>query len=176
MKRFFSFRILINNFCSNGQFLKYFICFSQVFLKLRHMFSIPDVKHFVGSTQMNNLTFLLSNFKTNLLLKFYPYLLHFIFIQNEVLFFAKAVKLRRLIAKKLKRKYTIEYFYVPSNKRLLKTLKLWKYYTKALKKAKLPNRLFCGMLNLIFEYKNSFLSRYKIKIIKKLIRQKKLEI
>ena len=159
-----------------GKFLQYFICFSKVFLQLRHIFASREVKNIISPNQFNNLTFLLSNFKTNLLLKFYPHLLYFIFVQNEVLFFAKAVKLKRLIAKRLKRKYTIEYFYVPENKRLLKTLKLWKYYTKSLKKAKLPNRLIFGMLNLIFEYKNSFLSKYKTKIIKKLIRQKKLEI
>ena len=172
----FSFRFLINNFCLNGQFLKYFIYFSDVFLRLRYIFNLSNLHTLITPTQHNNLIFLLSNFKTNLLLKFPTYLLYFIFIQNEVLFFAKAVKLKRVIAKRLKRKYTLEYFYVPSNKRLLKTFKLWKYYAKSIKKSKFPNRLIKGLLNLILEYKDSFLSRYKAKIIKKLIRQKKLEI
>lgn len=119
----FAFRKLINNFCSNGNFLKYFIIFSNVMSKIYYTLFIAEWRKFLNTEQENNILFFLKNLKINLLLNLATYLIYFIFTKNEILFFAKALKLKKRASKKKKQKYTLLFEYISPTKRVAKTLK-----------------------------------------------------
>lgn len=102
--------------------------------------------------------------------------IYYLFSKNEILFFAKAVKLRKRVAKKLKKKYRLAFEYVPPNKRLLRTMKFWKYYINYSSKDVLDKRLLNGLFRLVIDPKTSILTKYRQKVIRMLIKKKKLNL
>ena len=170
---FFCFKRLINNFSSNGKFLKYYNIFIKIFSKLYLLFFLNQFKLQLKHHQLNNLLNILTNLKTNILLLLPSYLIFFIFSQYDILFFSKAIKLNRKQAKRSKKKFKIEYYYILPRKRLWKTLKFWKFYASLIKKRKLVKRILFSLLNLLIEGQKSFLWKYKFRVIKILIKKKK---
>lgn len=172
----FSLRKLINNFCFDGRYLKYFIIFKRAISKIYFHFYSKATREKLTLERWNNLLFFLKNVNTNLLLVLVNHFIYFLFTKNEILFFAKAVKLRKRVAKKLKKKYRLAFEYVPKHKRLFKTIKFWKYYIKSTTTVFLEKRILNGLFRLVVDPKTSILTRYRHKVIKKLIKKKKLNL
>ena len=82
---FFCFKRLINNFSSNGKFLKYYNIFIKIFSKLYLLFFLNQFKLQLKHHQLNNLLNILTNLKTNILLLLPSYLIFFIFSQYDIL-------------------------------------------------------------------------------------------
>jgi hypothetical protein len=122
-KGYFLTNRLINNFCSDGKYLKYYNYFLTLFQKLYWLLTQKQFQASLTTPQYNNLLFFLTNLKSNLMLNLTRSFIFFIFSRYEILFFSKVVKLKKKAAKKLKRKFSLDYVYITPRKRLLKTIK-----------------------------------------------------
>lgn len=171
-----AFNLLVNNFCSNGNFLKYYNMFLNVLNQLNKHFFSNTIINKLSQKGLNNLNVFFKFLKSDIFLTLPTNLIYFLFSKNELLFFAKVVKLSRRAAKKKKKKFFLKFTYAIPKKRFSKIIKFWKYCINAVSHKFLKKKIFNGLLQLIVNYKNSVLLKYRKKALKKLIRTKKIEI
>lgn len=171
----FSLKLIINNFCSNGKFIKYYNMFSEILFNIKSQVLLGRNNDNLSARGLDNLIFVLKLFKNNLLINIKSHFLYRLFSKYELLFFAKAIKLNKRVAKKKKKKYLLGFDYIKPRRRFPKLVKFWKYYLNYVSKAVFKRKLFKGIFQLIVNYKKSILVKYRKKTIKLLIKNKKMK-
>lgn len=172
----FAFRFLINNFCSNGKFLKYSNLLKNIISNLFYYLFSPKFIDLLKQNQLNKVKFFKKNLKTNPLLGLADYLIFFFFTKYKILFFFKITRLPKRIAKRLKKKFKLTTKYIIEQKRLNWLIKIWKNYTLTFKNKNLKSKLFFGFFSLLYNQESFILNLYKKKVLKRLIKAKKYNL
>lgn len=98
------------------------------------------------------------------------YLLNWIFYLVEPMFYIECSVVPKKYRKKLKKKYLYKIKYLNKNRRLNKILNWISKYTNTLKNYSLLNRQLLVYLDLLLNYKNSYIYNKKILIYKKVFK------
>ncbi len=98
------------------------------------------------------------------------YLLHWIFFLIEPMFHIECSVVPKKYRKKLKKKYLYKIKYLNKHKRLNKTLNWISRYVNTLKNYSATNRQLLVFLDLLLNYKNSYIYNKKILIYKKVFK------
>jgi hypothetical protein len=161
-------RNLINYFFKGGDFMKTSLIFYEVFSKLYKLF------------YSSNNTILIKNYKyfKEFFYNFYiyknynnlNYLNNWLITWNELIFTIECTAVPKKYRKKLKKKYIYKVKYLNKNKRLNKINSWLAQYVNSIKNFNLSNRLLLGYLDILLNYKNSYLYNKKLLVYKKIFR------
>jgi len=161
----YSYIHFINFFIKEGKFLKVFNVFNFIYTHILFLFNNDIFLNSLTQTQKNGISFFQSNIHSRVDLLFMPSFLFFGFENLNLMFTYKFVQLPKITQKKKTKKYEMDYAYIAPKYRLFKLVQIWKKYCNFFQKRHFVDRLLYALLDIFLDNNNSFIWKFKKKII-----------
>ena len=152
----------------NGNYYQNYIKMNLSFSKIYNL--IINNKHNLETMDYKYHKEFLYNFYKYKNYNNYTFILNWIFSFIQPMFYIDCMAVPKKYKKKLKKKYLYKVKYLNKTKRINKALKLINNYSNSLKYFNFSDRIFFTYLDLILNYKNSYIFNKKLIIYKKIFK------